>query len=385
MSSKPLKTLATISFATLVVVTSGCAALKPGNDSTPDYKSETTASQSQAASTSGSASNTGIAGAQRTVEIRGDAPDRYVVKKGDTLWDISAMFLKKPWYWPEIWHVNPEIRNPHLIYPGDVLSIYYVDGQPRLGINRGDYKLSPSIRSRANVAEPISVAGLRPFLLRPQIIAEEQLKAAAHIVGSQDKHLIYGTGDKLYARGLENKTIGARYSIFRPGTTLYNPRNPREVLGYEVIYASNAEVIRSGEPSTVVLEKGVREVLRGDRLMPVEPNPADMQFFPHEPPAGTSIPVISLFDALSGIAQYQVAVIAAGTREGIEPGHVMAVNQAGTTIIDEHHTSDQTPKIDLPEERSGIMMIFRTFEKVSYGLVMEASRPIRLGDMAVNP
>ena len=323
--------------------------------------------------------------AVRTVEVRGDAPDRYVVKKGDTLWDISAMFLKKPWYWPEIWHVNPEIRNPHLIYPGDVLSIYYVDGQPRLGINRGDYKLSPSIRSRANIAEPISIAGLRPFLLRPQIISEDQLKAAAHIVGSQDNRLIYGTGDKLYARGLEDKTVGARYSIFRPGKTLYNPKNPREVLGYEVIYASNTEVIRGGDPSTIVLEKGVREVLRGDRLMPVEPNPADMQFFPHEPPAGTHIPVIALFDALSGIAQHQVAVIAAGTREGIEPGHVMAVNQAGITVLDEHHTKDQTPTIDFPEERSGIMLIFRTFEKVSYGLIMEAGRPIKIGDAAVNP
>ncbi len=385
MSSKRLKSLATISLTALVAVTSGCGVFQHKDNSAPEYKSENPSPQSEPAGITGSATNTTVSNAQRTVEIRGDAPDRYVVKKGDTLWDISAMFLKKPWYWPEIWHVNPEIRNPHLIYPGDVLSIYYVDGQPRLGINRGDYKLSPSIRSRANVAEPISVAGLRPFLLRPQIISEDQLKAAAHIIGSQDNRLIYGTGDKLYARGLENTSIGTRYSIFRPGKTLYNPKNPREVLGYEVIYASNGEVIRSGDPSTLVLEKGVREVLRGDRLLPVEPNPADMQFFPHEPPAGTHAPVIALFDALSGIAQYQVAVIAAGTREGIEPGHVMAVNQTGTTIFDEHHTKDQTPNIALPEERSGIMLIFRTFEKVSYGLIMEASRPIKIGDPAVNP
>lgn len=384
MNSNTLKIIATVSFTALVAATSGCSMFQSKDKSATQYKSDTNTQQPSDAVTIPSVSDA-AGNASKSVMIRGDAPDRYVVKKGDTLWDISAMFLKQPWYWPEIWHVNPEIRNPHLIYPGDVLSIYYVNGQPRLGINRGDYRLSPTIRSSANIAEPISIAGLRPFLLRPQIVAADQLKATAHILDSQDRRLIYGTGDKLYARGLENTNVGARYSVFRPGKVLVNPSNKSEILGYEVIYSCNAEVVKGGEPATIVLEKGVREVLRGDRLLPVEPNPADLQFFPHAPPAGTNAPIISLFDALSGIAQYQVAVIAGGTREGIEPGHVMGVQQSGRLVEDNFSVKGQSKQLQLPSEQSGVMLIFKTFEKVSYGLIMQAHRPIYIGDTAVNP
>ena len=324
---------------------------------------------------------------QRVVELRSDAPDTYVVKKGDTLWDISARFLKKPWYWPEIWHVNPQVRNPHLIYPGDVLSIYYVDGKPMLGINRGEYRLSPGIRveSLDDEAGRYPIQALRHFLLRPQVVSEEELKQAAHVVGSQDRKLIYGTDDKIYVRGLEDDTLGTRYSIFRPGRPLYNPDNGKEILGYEAIYASDAEVIRSGNPSTVVLVDSVREVLRGDRALPLEANPADTEFYPHEPPAGTRGQIISLFDALSGSATFQVIVTNLGTRNGIEPGHVLAINRPGRVVKDPHHTKDEAPEVALPEEQSGLAMVFRSFDKVSYALIMDATRPIRKGDLAVSP
>lgn len=329
--------------------------------------------------------------------LRGDAPDRYVVKKGDTLWDISATFLKQPWYWPEIWHVNPEVQNPHLIYPGDILSLYYVDGQPRIGINRGnDVKLSPTIRSTSLANdEPVSIAALRPFMIRPNVVTEEELRNAAHVVGSVDDRMIYGTGDSIYVHKLQDASIGAKYSIFRPSKKLYSPRRPKEILGYEAIYATDATVVATGSPSTVRLENSKREVLKGDRVMPLEINPADLQFFPHAPPPSTRGNVISIFDALSGIAQYQVAVVDLGSRDCLEPGHVLSINKSGRLERDEYHRRLRTEtdlwdigsnrEIQLPEEKSGVMLIFRSFEKVSYGLIMDSQRSIRVGDSATSP
>lgn len=366
----------------LASLLAGCATSQKSEAPEPSYTSAPEATEQSSA-----ASPVDTGSPQPVVELRSDAPDTYVVKKGDTLWDISATFLKKPWYWPEIWHVNPQVRNPHLIYPGDVLSIYYVDGKPMLGINRGDYRLSPSIRveNLDSEGERFPIQALRHFLLRPQVVSEEELKQAAHIVDSQDRKLIYGTGDKVYARGLEDTSLGMRYSIFRPGRPLYNPDNRKEVLGYEAIYASDAEVVRSGDPSTVILRESVREVLRGDRALPLEANPADTEFYPHEPPADTRGQIISLFDALSGSANYQVVVTNLGTRDGIEPGHVLAINESGRVVKDIYHNKDETLKVTLPEEQSGVMMVFRSFEKVSYALIMEAQRPVRKGDFAVSP
>jgi LysM repeat protein len=368
----------------LASLVGGCATSSKTSVEEPAYAPAPDTAQTVATSEAATAP------AEPVVELRADAPETYVVQKGDTLWDISARFLKKPWYWPEIWHVNPDIRNPHLIYPGDVLSIYYVDGKPMLAVNgygAGDYRLSPQIRTEAldSESDRFPIQALRAFLLRPQVVAEEELKNAAHIVDSQDKRLIYGTGDTLYARGLSDTSIGSRYSVFRPGRALTNPDNGKEVLGYEAIYASDAEVVRDGDPSTVVLEESVREVLRGDRLLPLEANPADMGFYPHEPPASTNGQIISLFDALSGIANYQVAVINLGKRNGIEPGHVLAVNQAGRVVNDAYHGKDQSRTVKLPDEQSGLMMVFRSFEKVSYGIIMESERPIRIGDLTVSP
>lgn len=328
--------------------------------------------------------------------LRSDAPDRYVVKKGDTLWDISATFLNQPWYWPEIWHVNPEVVNPHLIYPGDVLSLYYVDGQPRIGINRGDYKLSPTIRSTSLANnEPISIAGLRPFLIRPSVVTEEQLRGAAHVVGSIDDRMIFGINDDVYVHRLDDSNPGAKYSVFRPSKKLYSPRRPKEVLGYEAIYASDARVIEDGVPATVRLIDNRREVLIGDRVLPLDINPADLQFFPHAPPPSTDGTIISIFDALSGIAQYQVAVVDLGERDCIEPGHVLAVNKDGRDQKDKFHRRMRPDtniwnigngrNIKLPDEQSGVMLIFRSFEKVSYGLLMETIRPVRVGDTATAP
>ncbi len=361
----------------------GCATTPPAPQSAPTVTPATADTVSYPAPEARPALP---AQATAPVELRADAPERYVVKKGDTLWDIARRFLKKPWHWPEIWHVNPAIKNPHRIYPGDVLSIYYVDGKPRLGIERGGVKLSPEIRYESLAQEDygVPIQAVRPFLIRPQIIAEEELKSAAHVLDSQDRRLIYGTGDRIYVHGLENAEVGARYSVFRPGRTLFDPVT-HEPLGYEAVYASDAEIVRGGEPATVVLIDTVREVLRGDRMLPLDPGPTELYFTPHAPLPGIEGRVISLFDALSQSAQYQVVAINLGTRNGIEPGHVLAVNQAGRVVNDPYHGTNRPIQVELPAERSATLMVFRSFEKISYGLIMESERSVRVGDIVDAP
>ncbi|MGV6815877.1 MAG: LysM peptidoglycan-binding domain-containing protein [Thiotrichales bacterium] len=327
--------------------------------------------------------------APRLIELQQNAPQTYIVKKGDTLWDIAKTFLDKPWYWPEIWYVNPEIKNPHLIYPGDVISLYYVDGKPRLGVNRtiGMQKLSPSIRTeKLNEQEiGIPISAIRPFVIRPEVVSEEQLASAPHVLDSQDARLIYGSHDLVYVHGLKHPVVGERYSVFRPGKALLDPETG-ELLGHEAVHASDAVVTRTGKLATVELEKTVREVLRGDRLLPLTPELEGMYFIPHSPPPGVKGQVISIVDALSQSAQYQVAVVNLGYRDKVEPGQVLAVLESGRTVIDPYDNNrDRPPVFTLPTEQVGLMMIFRSFEKVSYALIMESARPVRKGYTVTAP
>lgn len=323
------------------------------------------------------------------VVVQPSAPKDYVVRKGDTLWDISKRFLKTPWSWPEIWHVNPEIKNPHLIYPGDRISLYYVNGEPRLAVNRkvlGDAKLSPHIREQSlkDRDTGIPIQSIRPFLIKPEVLAQETLQEAPHIIASRDEHLIYGENTQVYVRDLQDDSLGSRYSVFRTGETFINP-DTREILGYEAIHTSDAEVIRRGNPATVTLVNTVREVLRGDRLLPEKSEPDNYYFLPHSPPDNTRGQILSVFDSVNQIAGYQIAALSLGKRDGLEKGHVLAVNQRSRLIKDHYHSDKQKPEVLLPEERSGLIMVFKTFEKVSYGLIMEATRPIRVHDTVTTP
>ena len=350
---------------------------------------------------------------QSDIQIVANYPREYTVKKGDTLWDIASMFLQDPWYWPEIWQRNPQVANPHLIYPGDILTLIYVDGVPQMhlarpgqkgsegGIVRTEgtdlsgrkvVKLSPSIhRQTLNEAIPsIPADAVRQFLTRPRVVSADDWALAPYIVGSDDAHLILGASNKIYVRGeLDKERL--RYSVFREGNRLEDPDTNR-LLGFEVIYAGQARINRYGEPSSGELIQTSREVIIGDRLLPSDKSAIDQQYFPHLPEVDVDGKIISLFDAISSIAKYQIAVINRGSIHGLEVGHLLATFQAGGLAKDRFLDRTSLERGDnvqleimLPDERSGIMMLFKVFDEVSYGLVLKSTRSISKLDRVGKP
>jgi len=343
----------------------------------------------------------------QSIQLADNHPREYIVKKGDTLWDIASLFLRDPWYWPEIWQRNPQVENPHLIFPGDILTLTYVNGMPQIQVARGEdgvvrressdggrkvVKLSPSIhRQTLNEAIPsIPADAIRQFLTRPRVVSQELWAAAPYIVGSDDAHLVLAANNKVYIRGqLDNER--SRYSIFREGNRLVDPETNR-LLGFEVIYAGEVKIEKYATPSTGLLLKTSREVLIGDRLLPTDKAAIDQQYFPRLPDDYIDGKVISLFDAISSIAKYQVAVINRGTNHDLEVGHLLATYQAGGIARDRFldRTSrdrgdEDKLEIVLPDERSGIMMLFKVFDDVSYGLILKSTRSISKLDRVDKP
>ena len=322
-----------------------------------------------------------------TVVLNPNHPDRYVVVKGDTLWDISARFLRDPWLWPEVWYVNPQIENPHLIYPGDIISLVYVDGQPQLRLQRGGrptIKLSPRVRAeRIDQAIPtIPIDAIKQFLTRPLVVEKDELANAPYIVESADEHLITGAGDRIYVRGIDGEDYRS-YNVVRPGDAYVDP-DTGEVLGYEALFLADAQVQRFGDPATLKVVRSEREAGIGDRLVPVLNEEIHTTFYPRAPEGSVDGRIISVVDGVSQIGQYAVVTINRGKREGLEPGHVLRVWQAGETIIDQV-SARKNDKVTLPDEEAGLLLVFRSFDKVSFGLVMEATRPIHVLDKVTNP
>lgn len=330
--------------------------------------------------------------------IKHDYPERYVVKKGDTLWDIAKRFLNDPWLWPQVWHINPDIRNPHLIYPGEVVVLYRdADGKPYLTLEGSGgitppkgiktEKLSPRVRyeSIEQAIPTIERSVIAPFLQRPRVVGEDELEDAPYIVSSYEGHLISGTGNRIYARDIQDESIG-RYDVVRPGKVYRDPETG-EVLGYEVIRLADARVVRgkSGEDDIVTLDivRAKQEVLNGDRLLPNENQKLDFHFFPRPPKQAIEGQIIAVHKGLSQIGQYNVVILNKGARDGLEPGHVLAVYQEGGSARDPD--SWLGFHVDLPDERAGIVMIFKTYDKVSYALVMEAYRSLHVRDRIGNP
>ena len=328
--------------------------------------------------------------------VKVDHPRTYVVKRGDTLWDIASLFLKDPWYWPEIWHDNPQVSNPHLIYPGDILTLVYVNGMPQIMVGKpvhaiGDaaplpvVKLSPTARRDTLEASIKTIPGdaIRQFLSKPRVVSKEELDSAPYIIGTDDEHLILGEGERVYVRGEIDKER-VRYTVYRPGAELTDPVSG-EVLGYEGIYAGEVHITKYGDPAVGKLTFTEREVLIGDRLLPTDKSKIDNLYFPRLPDRKINGQIIHLSDALFGVAKFQVAVINKGDRDGLETGNLLATYGKGEHIKDKYDRSGKSDEIDLPAQRSGLMMIFRTFDHVSYGLILESTRVIHNHDYVKTP
>lgn len=360
------------------------------------------------------------------VAINPDNPGTYAVVKGDTLWDISGRFLTYPWQWPDIWQVNPQIENPHLIYPGDQVSLTYKDGRPILNLARGGMyggrrvKLSPSVREYPHdgAIAPVPLDAIRPFLSRPQVMELADIEKTGYVVSSQDLHLANGSGNRIYIRNL-GETTTDQYSVFRTGEE-YRDGVTNELLGHEALHIGDVVIERGGDPATARVIRSSKEILAGDRLMPQQEDKYP-DFIPHAPPGGVDGNIISVIDGVSQIGQYQVVVLDRGAGDGLQPGAVLAIYQAGAEIEDKLGTAidaqeqydaiQQKPGIyanlmaakrsldeflneprggrpalvTLPDERAGELMVFRSFDNVSYALVMNTQRAIHVLDKVKNP
>lgn len=333
------------------------------------------------AATVANAAASGHQASESTIPLRHDAPMRYVVKKGDTLWDIAGHFLKKPWYWPELWYTNPDIENPHLIYPGDVLKLGWRHGKPVLR-RVGTVKLHPKVRKKPlDTAIPtIPLEAIKHFLTSSRLVTPEQLEDAPYIVKFLDGHLIGASSTKFYARRV-NADDGRHYAVVHPGDVYRDP-DTGELLGYEAILVGKARILEFNKISTGVLTQAAREVLIGDRLLPIQrKKQLASDFYPHVPDHEVHGHIISATHGVGQIGQYDTVAIDLGSKQGIERGHVLAIYQAGETTRD-----PITGEIlQLPMVRAGTVMIFKVADHVSWGLVMRTSRAINLGDKVLTP
>jgi hypothetical protein len=322
------------------------------------------------------------------VQLNPSHPDTYVVKSGDTLWDISARFLRDPWHWPEIWYVNPQVANPHLIYPGDVLTLVYVDGKPQLRLARGTVsgaeKLSPRIREESleSAIETLPYGVVAPFLSKGVVLEKKQLEKLPYVVALRDEHLVGATGNDVYIRG-ESIDPGTTYNLIHPGDKLVDP-DDGDVVGYEGVFVAEGKVTRGGDPSTMQLNASARETLIGDRLLS-QNQPLPMHFIPRAPDKQVEGRIIHVVDGVTQIGQYQVVIVNRGARDGLGSGHVLSVWQAGGKLTDTVKTGVFNRKVQLPDERAGLLMVFKTYDRISYGLVMKAQSAIHILDKVRNP
>jgi hypothetical protein len=348
----------------------------------------------------------GTVSAQDKVALNPAHPETYVVKRGDTLWDISAMFLQQPWYWPEIWSVNPQIVNPHLIYPGDVLNLVYVDGQPRVQLTRGPIgpagteRLSPSIYSSDldSAITSIPASAIQPFLDGGMIMPKKDIAKLPYVVALHD-HMVGGAGQNVYVMDMPETTPeGAKFFIVRMDDELRDP-DTRKVLGYEVMFIAKTELRKQGDkktPATMFLTDTNREVMRGDRVLEANLN-LPMNYFPSAPAEEVSGQIISVVDGLSRIGQYNMVVINRGTTHGLKEGNVLAVWQDGKRVNDnfdslrgkayssESQYSLAGKKVTLPDTFAGNLMVIKAYSDISYALVMQAIQEMQVLDRVGNP
>ena len=326
--------------------------------------------------------------AQDAPELNPDVPLEYVVKRGDTLWDIAEFFLRDPWLWPELWNANPQVENPHLIFPGEVLYLVWVDGRPRLQREppepRNLVRMRPQIRTTPlEAAIPtIPLDDILAFLKGPRVIDADTYEDAPHIVAFGDNRLLGSDHADAYVRHADEAN-GYQYSVVRKGQTYRDPDSGK-LLGYEAIPVATADVLRFEKISHARLSDSNLEVRELDRLMPLAYADFRTDFYPHAPGDDVNGRIIAVYDGVSQIGQYQIVTLNRGSKHGIEAGHVLRVMQAGEKVSDPKR-SRLAPKVQLPDVDAGHLMVFLTYEELSYGLIMRATRAIHVLDKVVNP
>jgi hypothetical protein len=369
-----------------------------------------------------------------TVELADNHPDTYTVQKGDTLWSIAARFLKQPWLWPEVWQANGQIRNPHLIYPGDVINLAYLNGQPRLSVSETTTRsgLQPHVRAEPleHAVEPLPLEAIQDFIKHTRLIGEDEFAHAPHVVAIEDNHIRGGAGQLVYVRGLEARP-GDTFVIVRPVGRYYeyvshDPNDPRGIyrqslddrddrpsmlwhngpemftlhgdihfLGYEVQQFGSVQVTNGGSPASALIIASDFEVRPGDYVLPAEAPPYDAVYLPHAP---KSVPgnmrVIAFTDALNSVGRLQVVALSYGSEDGVENGQVYSIFHSNDKAWDDtdypqgsvkRFFHKKEAKVTLPREYIGHVMVFRTFDHVSYGLIMDGIRPVHLRDKLFEP
>jgi len=361
------------------------------------------------------------------VELKKNHPDRHVVVKGDTLWGISGKFLKDPWLWPKVWKLNrAQIKNPHLIYPGDVVFLDLSSGKPELKLLRETITLQPGVVEEPLDKTAISTIPLNiiaPFLSQPLIIEKDQLAESPRIIAGQDNRVVLSPGTRIYINKIEEGD-GLNWFVYRPGSNLIDP-DSKEVLGIEATYLGDAKITKYGEPASAHVTKAKEEIFAKDRLVP-SGDEVITNFVPRAPETNISGRIIKIYGGVAEAGPQSIVSISRGSMDGIEVGHVLAINRYGRVIKDPEQakeTEEQKqakPKlkelnfevskdedgkpivnfekpaedselklepgmIKLPDERVGLLMVFRVFDRVSYGLVMQASEPINVLDAVQTP
>jgi nucleoid-associated protein YgaU len=359
-------------------------------------------------------------------ELRGDHPNSYVVRKGDTLWDISARFLKQPWLWPEIWQANPQVRNPHLIYPGDVLNLAYLNGEPRIELTRG-VSVEPAINT-------IPLSDVQDFLKKLRVL--DTVKDLPYVVGLEEDRLLTANGQLVYARGIPNAQVGDMFAIVRPVVAygrshrgsgefrlrhddldfrgnkrhglnqdnywqdvMHGTEGQPEYLGTELKELTLAQVTRPQghgiETTTLLLLGEGVEVHEGDRLAAVETQPFDLQFFPHPPSRQavtseyTKFRVIGVPDDIQFAGTHEVIALSGGKVDNIDNGTVFSIWRIGSNkadnVLHKNALGADNDRVKLADEYEGHVMVFRAFDRMSYGLLMDGTKPIQVGDILKHP
>jgi LysM repeat protein len=331
-------------------------------------------------------------------EVNPSAPKHYVVKRGDTLWGIASMYLKDPWLWPEVWIINPQVPNPHLIYPGDTLALAYgADGRPQVSLEQaGAVRLDPRLRSSPLDTEipTIPYSAIAAFLSRPSVMSSEDVRNAPYVLAFRDLHQVGGSGMEVYVRHL-SAPQSSRFAVMHVAGPLRDP-DDGAVVGYEGIYTATALVQRPGEPAKALLIDPARETVAGDRLLSAKAEDTPTTFTPRPPATPVQGRIIDIVGGTDLVGQFEVVVINRGKRHGLEPGSVLAVYDAGEVVTDlyrhgmeigdsNHGGRQFAPSVRLPDERAGTLLVFKVYDRVSFGLIVGASDSIYIDDVVRNP